>query len=169
MEPFIAQIMLFAGGYAPQGWAFCDGQTLPISGNESLFSLIGTTYGGDGRTTFALPDLRGRVPVHAGQGPGLTRRTLGQKFGEESVVTDGIASMPQIEEEPIANVAAGYSNVVEGVFGAAQRSPNLPASAAPYDPPGMEAHASHRSHSDSPPSLCVNYIIAIRGIYPPRS
>ncbi|SLN64438.1 Phage Tail Collar Domain protein [Roseovarius albus] len=169
MEPFIAQIMLFAGGYAPQGWAFCDGQTLPISGNEDLFSLIGTTYGGDGRTTFALPDLRGRVPVHAGQGPGLTRRTLGQKFGDESVVTDGIASMPMIEEERIANVASGHSNVVKGVFGSAQRCTRSPATVVASDPPGMEAHSSHRSHGDSQPSLCVNYIIALKGIYPPRS
>lgn len=169
MEPFIAQIILFAGGYAPQGWAFCDGQTLPISGNEDLFSLIGTTYGGDGRTTFALPDLRGRVPVHAGQGPGLTRRELGQKFGDESVVSDGIASMPLVEEEPLANVASGQSNVVKGVFNSAQRYAGAPATVVSVDPPGMEAHASHRYHSDSPPSLCVNYIIALKGIYPSRS
>ena len=84
-EPFIAEIRIFAGNFAPRGWAFCDGQLLPISQNTALFSLIGTTYGGDGRTTFALPDLRGRAPIHAGNGPGLTNRQLGSKAGVETV------------------------------------------------------------------------------------
>lgn len=78
-EPFIAQITMFGGNFAPRGWAFCDGQLMSISSNTALFSLLGTTYGGDGRTTFALPDLRGRVPMHPGSGPGLTPRQLGQK------------------------------------------------------------------------------------------
>ncbi|MHA1541609.1 MAG: tail fiber protein [Candidatus Hodarchaeales archaeon] len=83
-EPYLGEIVLFAGNFAPRGWAFCDGQLLPISQNTALFSILGTTYGGDGRTTFALPDLRGRVPVHAGTGPGLTPRPLGQKGGSET-------------------------------------------------------------------------------------
>ena len=82
-EPFIAEIMMFAGNFAPRGWAKCDGQLLPISQNDALFSLVGTTYGGDGRTTFGLPDLRGRTAVHPGNGPGLTPRQLGQKGGQE--------------------------------------------------------------------------------------
>ncbi len=85
MEPFIGQIQLFGFGWAPQGWATCDGQLLSISSNTALFSLLGTTYGGDGRTTFALPDLRGRVPLHQGQGPGLTSYVLGEVLGQESV------------------------------------------------------------------------------------
>ena len=76
-EPFLGEIKMFAGNFAPRGFAFCDGQLLAISSNTALFSLLGTTYGGDGRTTFALPDLRGRAPIHAGQGPGLTNRRLG--------------------------------------------------------------------------------------------
>ena len=84
-EPLIAEIILFAGNFAPRGWAFCDGQILPISQNQALFSLLGTIYGGDGRTTFGLPDLRGRVPMHPGSGPGLTPRNLGQKGGKEIV------------------------------------------------------------------------------------
>ncbi|WP_432696104.1 tail fiber protein [Marinobacterium sp. YM272] len=83
-EPFIGEIIMFGGNFAPRGWAFCDGQLLPIAQNTALFSIIGTTYGGDGRTTFALPDLRGRVPVGEGSGPGLTPRTLGAKFGTET-------------------------------------------------------------------------------------
>jgi microcystin-dependent protein len=83
-DPFIAEIVMFGGNFAPRGWALCDGQLLAISQNTALFSLLGTTYGGDGRTTFGLPDLRGRVPVHAGNGPGLSPRPLGQKSGTET-------------------------------------------------------------------------------------
>ena len=83
MDPMLAQIMMFGGNFAPRGWAFCDGQLLPISQYTALFSIIGTTYGGDGRTTFALPDLRGRAPIHAGTGPGLSTRKIGQKFGTQ--------------------------------------------------------------------------------------
>uniref|UniRef100_UPI003D334D21 phage tail protein n=1 Tax=Granulosicoccus sp. 3-233 TaxID=3417969 RepID=UPI003D334D21 len=85
-DPTLGEIMLFAGTFAPRGWALCDGQLLSIAQNQALFSLLGTTYGGDGRTTFALPDLRGRSAVHAGTGPGLTPRFLGQKFGAESTM-----------------------------------------------------------------------------------
>ncbi len=84
-EPFIAEIRIFAGNFAPRGWAFCDGQLLPIAQNTALFSLIGTTYGGDGRSTTALPDLQGRAPMHPGRGPGLTARRLGQRVGSETV------------------------------------------------------------------------------------
>ena len=83
-EPFIAEIRIFAGNFAPQGWAFCNGQLLPIAQNTALFSLIGTTYGGDGRTTTALPNLEGRAPMHPGRGPGLTDRRLGQRGGVET-------------------------------------------------------------------------------------
>src|SRR5687767_11700225 len=92
-EPFIAQITLFAGNFAPRGWAFCDGQELMIAQNTALFSILGTTYGGNGQTTFRLPDLRGRVPVHAGQGPGLTNRDLGANGGAQDVKLD-VGHMP---------------------------------------------------------------------------
>jgi microcystin-dependent protein len=92
-EPFIGEIMIFGGNFAPRGWAFCDGQLLPVSQNTALFSLLGTTYGGDGRTTFALPDLRGRVPLHPGTGPGLSSRQLGEKGGTETNVLT-IGQMP---------------------------------------------------------------------------
>src|SRR5215510_2856694 len=84
-EPFVGEITIFAFNFAPKGWAFCQGQLLPIAQNTALFSLLGTTYGGDGRTTFALPDLRGRVPVGFGQGPGLSNYSLGQKSGAETI------------------------------------------------------------------------------------
>ncbi len=84
-EPFVAEIRIFAGNFAPRGWAFCNGQLLPVSQNTALFSLIGTTYGGDGRTTTALPNLQARAPMHPGRGPGLTARRLGQKVGVDTV------------------------------------------------------------------------------------
>lgn len=93
MEPFIGQMMMFAGNFAPRGWALCDGQLLPISQHQALFALIGTTYGGDGGTTFALPDLRGRVAMGEGNGPGLTSRSLGEKSGVEEVVLN-VNQMP---------------------------------------------------------------------------
>ena len=83
-DPFLAQIMMFGGNFAPRGWAFCDGQLLPISQNTALFSLLGTTFGGDGRTTFQLPDLRGRYPIHPGTGPGLSQRRWGERGGAET-------------------------------------------------------------------------------------
>ncbi|MDF1642497.1 phage tail protein, partial [Thalassolituus oleivorans] len=84
-EPFVGEIRMFAGNFAPRGWAFCDGQLMAVSQNDALFSLLGTVYGGDGRTTFGLPDMRGRLPVHQGQGPGLSLRRLGARYGEENV------------------------------------------------------------------------------------
>jgi microcystin-dependent protein len=84
-EPFVGEIRMFAGNFAPRGWSFCNGQLMAISQNSALFSLIGTIYGGDGRTTFALPDLRGRVPLHAGEAPGLSHYALGQRGGAEQV------------------------------------------------------------------------------------
>lgn len=84
LDPFLAEIMMFGGSFAPRGYAFCNGQLLPIASNSALFSILGTIYGGDGRTTFGLPDLRGRVPIHAGSGPGLTQRRLGEKGGSEA-------------------------------------------------------------------------------------
>lgn len=99
-NPFIGEIIMFAGNFAPRGWAFCDGTILQVSQNSALFSLLGTTFGGDGRTTFALPDLRGRVPVHAGsgRGPGLTERKLGKKFGSETLYFQARGSSVRITE-----------------------------------------------------------------------
>src|SRR5271157_5430691 len=92
-NPFVAEIRIFCGNFAPTGWAFCNGQILPIAQNTALFSLLGTTYGGDGRTTFALPDLRGRVPISSGQGPGLASYALGQSGGAETA-TLGASQLP---------------------------------------------------------------------------
>src|SRR5690348_9255473 len=101
LEPYLGDIYIFAGDFAPRGWAFCDGQLLPINQNQALFSILGTTYGGNGQTTFALPDLRGRAPVHFGQGPGLSSYALGQRAGSEGV------ALAQTEIPPHNHIVSG--------------------------------------------------------------
>lgn len=172
MEPIIAQITLFAGNYAPRGYATCDGQILNISQNTALFSLLGTTYGGDGRTTYALPDLRGRVAIHAGTGPGLTARVLGSKGGAQfvalnvnqipahnHVVNPKFASAPR-QANPAGNYPAnlGPSNPAYGTPAAGQMG------AATVQPAGASA-----PHNNMQPYLGINYIIAVQGVFPSRN
>lgn len=122
--PFIAEISMFAGNFAPRGWAFCNGQIMSIAQNTALFSLIGTTYGGNGQTTFALPDLRGRVPVHPGQGPGLTHRSLGEMGGVEVSRPDVPVQRTDQGGIPVSKggdnmqpyLAVNFIIAVEGIF-----------------------------------------------------
>ena len=168
----MAQITLFAGSFAPRGWATCDGQTLTIASNSALFSLLGTTFGGDGRVTFGLPDLRGRVAIHAGAVPGLTQRNLGEKGGNQEV-TLTIPQMPphnhivypKFSNSPNqvnpannypgnlgpANPATG--NMASGTMGASTVAPFVG---------GMP-------HGNSQPYLGIYYIIALQGIFPSRN
>jgi microcystin-dependent protein len=170
-EPFVGEIRMFAGNFAPRGWAFCDGQLLAVSQNDALFSLFGTIYGGDGRTTFGLPDLRGRIPIHAGHGPGLSERRLGAKMGEEKV-TLTVNQLPSHNHEPMqASTNAGTGNAPFGQLPANSpsvdlwiedsQSENL-ASAAISHVGGSQAH------SNLMPFLCVHFIVALFGIYPSR-
>ena len=179
MDPFLGIITLFAGNFAPRGWAFCNGQLLPISGNEALFSLLGTFYGGDGQTTFALPDFRGRVIIHAGRGPGLSNYQLGDKGGVESVTllqnqlpqhthaltavnSQGTSADPanRLIAKDLLEVALNNSIEADS-FGNA--SP-MAMAASSISPAG-----GGQAHSNLMPSLGLNYIIALEGIYPPRS
>jgi len=167
-EPFLGQIIMFAGTFAPNGWAKCDGQLLPISQHTALFSILGTTYGGDGEVTFALPDLRGRVPIHAGNGPGLPNHPLGQKSGND-VTTLSVANLP-VHNHPISpaammgggdetNPPGGYlSSATEDLY-----SDSHTATMGEY-PSGNTG--SGQSFSNMPPYNTVNYIIALVGIYP---
>jgi microcystin-dependent protein len=168
MEPFLGQIQLFAFGWAPQGWALCDGRLLAISSNTALFSLLGTTYGGDGRTTFALPDLRGRVPLGQGQGPGLSNYDLGEVGGSESV-TVTTQQLPS------------HNHGVKGSASATSKSPAglVPAfdsAAAAYGAPDgtqMAADMTQNTGNGQPvptlqPFLGACYCIAVEGIYPSR-
>jgi microcystin-dependent protein len=170
-EPFVGEIRMFAGNFAPRGWAYCDGQLLAVSQNDALFSLLGTIYGGDGRTTFGLPDLRGRVPIHAGQGPGLSSRRLGSKGGVEKV-TVTVNELPS-HVHPIASTASASAGNPGGsvlaktgddfIYGEVAGSPTTLLNAAATRHVG-----GSQSHSNLTPFLCIHFIIALFGIYPSR-
>ena len=171
-DSIIGEIRMFAGNFAPTGWAFCQGQLLPIAQNQALFSLLGTTYGGDGRTSFALPDLRGRVPVGFGQGPGLSNRVIGDQFGSE-LVTLNINQMPSHNHTVNAVTTEGNQNLPTN---------SLPANTKTLDKEYSDANANTTMKATmvnptggsqpfgvSQPSLGVNFIIALQGIYPSRN
>ncbi|MEZ4523295.1 MAG: tail fiber protein [Thermomicrobiales bacterium] len=169
-EPFVGEIRMFAGNFAPRGWAFCDGQLLAVSQNDALFSLLGTIYGGDGRTTFGLPDLRGRIPIHAGHGPGLSERRLGSKAGAESV-TLTVNQLPSHTHTMRASsqnaLQTGGQNNVLGqptsidIYRVTAPDVNLAGSA-------IANVGGSRSHTNLQPFLCIHFIIALVGIYPSR-
>ena len=166
---------MFGGNFAPRGWAFCNGQLLAISQNTALFSILGTTYGGDGRTTFGLPDLRGRVPVHSGNGsagPGLTPRPLGQKSGAETNTLNvnqlpshnHTASLPAKEE---ANTETPNGHVIAGAgFDGFGTAPDNGINMAPFTTGNT---GGNQSLNNMQPYQCVNFIIALQGIFPSRS
>ena len=176
-SPFVGQIMIFAGSFAPEGWAICDGRMLSIAENDALFNLIGTTYGGDGATTFALPDLRGRVPIGQGQGRGLPPCQIGETLGAEGVVLT-ISQLPQHGHAVSAVDRPGNGNtpasnaVLSGLGGqAASGEFQTPA----YAPPGSETplHPStvgmsggSQPHDNRQPFLVFNFCIALSGVYP---
>ncbi|WP_346857048.1 tail fiber protein [uncultured Draconibacterium sp.] len=179
MEPFIGEILMFGGNFAPRGWALCDGQLLPINSYQALFSILGTTYGGDGRTTFALPDLRGRLAMHAGSGPGLTPRPLGQKSGTETVTltttqmpshnhtgtgTIQCASGQPDESNPAGMVPASLTNGAEGY--AETPNGNMKANGVTL---AVGNTGGGQAHTNVQPYQCVNYIIALEGIFPSRN
>jgi microcystin-dependent protein len=166
-QPYVGEIRMFGGNFAIAGWAFCDGSLLPISENETLFQLIGTTYGGDGQNTFALPDLRGRVPVHMGQGPGLSNYILAQNGGVESVTLTQ-NQIPSHTHAPVAS-NTGSSDNPSGSFWA-NSTTGKPYSAPP---PAIQMNAGtvgsaggSQPHDNLIPFQCVTYIISLFGIFP---
>ena len=174
--PFIGEIDMFAGNFAPRGWAFCNGQLLPISGNEALFSLIGTTYGGDGQNTFALPNLQSRVPLHQGQGSGLSNRQLGEQAGLETD-TINLGSYPAHSHGVTLNGSTGpghTANPAAAVMAVADEARYTTAVA-----PGATLAATSltlgnsaggaQAHNNLQPHLAINFIIALEGIYPSRN
>ncbi len=170
-EPFIAEIRIFAGNFAPRGWAFCDGQLLPISENSALFSLVGTTYGGDGRTTFGLPDLRGRVPMHAGNGPGLSDRRLGQKGGAETE-TLTVNQMPSHTHTARGSNQTANTAKPEGHTWAVDVADSTYTDTAPDVNMNAQAVAStggSQAHGNVQPYRVVSYIIALQGLFPSRN
>ena len=163
-QPYVGEIRMFAGNFAPAGWMFCEGQLLPISQNETLFQLIGTTYGGDGESTFALPDLRGRVPIHQGNG-----FILAETGGVEEI-TLTVQQIPAHSHPMLAAVVTGDQITPGG---------NLPASSfnvTPYindvpsgnfNPGAVSPTGGSQPHTNFQPYLCVDFIISLFGIYPP--
>ena len=180
-DPFIGEIVMFAGNFAPRGWAFCEGQLLPISQNTALFSLLGTTYGGDGRTTFGLPDLRGRLAIHAGTGPGLSTRNLGAKFGSENE-TLTINQLPSHNHlatsttEIAVNTSAGEEGIGNGQHltshfnafnAAATDDKTLGGSGSTTTTTGNTG--GNQAHTNMQPSIAINYIICVQGVFPSRN
>lgn len=171
-DQFIGEIRMFGGNFAPQGWALCNGQLLPISQNQALFSLIGTYYGGDGVQTFALPNLQSRVPIHQGQGLGLSPYVMGQNGGTENV-TLTTQQMPSHSHPVNAVGSPGGANRVGGNLLANSSSGNV-YNAPPSDGTTLAAAAignngSSQPHANIQPYLCINFIIALQGIYPSRN
>jgi microcystin-dependent protein len=173
MNPFVGEIRLFAGNFPPQGWAFCDGSLLPISEFETLFSLIGTTYGGDGQENYALPDLRGRVPVHQGTGPGGTTWLIGQAGGTETVTLTA-AQLPTHSHGLVGSSSAATSSSPAGGLLATTGAVNTYGSGTPDQPMAAAALAASgqpqaQPHENMAPFQALSYIIALFGIFPSRS
>jgi microcystin-dependent protein len=177
MDPFVAEIRIFPFNFAPKGWAFCDGQILPISQNTALFSLLGTTYGGDGKSNFALPNLQGRVPIHPGQGPGLSLFDLGETLGSDTVTV--------LQSEMPAH--RHVLNAEDPGLGAADQSVPSPTSVLASSTGGFAFRADAATspvqmnqamlgslggdlpHNNLQPYLTLNFCIALQGVFPPRS
>ncbi|NUN12112.1 MAG: phage tail protein [Myxococcales bacterium] len=171
MDPILGQIILFAGNFAPKGWAFCNGQLLSIAQNQALFSLLGTTYGGDGVTTFALPDLRGRAPIHFGQGPGLSNYSLGETAGSETVTLTA-AEMPQHNHSINVDANPGTTQSPSGNYPSASRGNDyVPSPAAPttLNAGVVGQTGGNQPHNNIQPILALNFVIALQGIYPSHS
>lgn len=184
MYPFIAEICMFAGNFAPRGWALCEGQLLAISSHSALFSLLGTTYGGDGRTTFGLPDLRGRTPIHPGHGPGLSSYKLGQRGGQETVtllqsqmpshshvVTAGSATMHTSAAADSPSPDGNYMapDAAAPPYGSVKGSGTMAADAIGLSNIVIANNGGSQWHTNIQPFLAVNYIIALVGTFPSRS
>ena len=170
-EPFLGQIIMFAGSFAPRGYALCDGQLLAISQNDALFSLLGTLYGGDGRTTFALPDLRGRAPVHMGNGPGLTNRPIGGKGGEEQVAL-AETQLPSHTHTVDGSTESGSNAAPSGQVlanpgGATLYSTDAPDATLAASSIGVTGGG--QAHYNMMPYQCLNFCISLLGIYPSRN
>ena len=174
-DQFVGEIRIFGGNFAPTGWAFCNGQLLPISQNTALFSLLGTQYGGDGKSTFALPNLQGATPLMMGQGNGLTLRDIGETSGEETV-TLTVSEIPAHAHAPVGGTGAGANvSPTTDTWGVASitRGQKLYAQSAGtgplMSPQTFGTSGGSQPHNNLPPYLTLTFIIALQGIFPSRS
>lgn len=178
MEPFLGEIKMWGGNFAPRGFAFCNGQILPIAQNTALFSLLGTTYGGNGQTTFALPNLQSRIPMHWGQGPGLSARDIGEAAGEESVT---LLSTQMPAHNHLLNAGSGQipnsaANTPSNNYNGVYVDPNTGSAFDTYsnakdtvmNVQAIAPSGGSQPHDNMPPFLCVSFIIALEGIFPTR-
>lgn len=166
MEPFVGQIQSFSFNFPPRGWAQCNGQLMAIAQNQALFSLLGTTFGGDGITTFALPDLRGRVQVSQGQGSGLTIRNMGERFGTETVTLQ-VSNLPQHTHTLSGNTTANADTALNNSIGGQVWAPVSPNTTA--NPNDVTSAGSDQPHNNIQPTLGIGYCIALQGIFPSRN
>ena len=172
-EPYIGEIRMFGGNFAPVGWALCDGSLMQVSENEALFSVLGTIYGGDGRTTFALPDLRGRVPIHYGNGPGLTNRSIGTKQGAESITLASNQIPGHTHTWEASTTTADQTTLSGHILGSTTSvdiyEQNL-SNPVQMSSEAIAAHSGNNStHPNLMPYLVVNFIIALVGLIPSQT
>ncbi|HLQ52199.1 MAG TPA: tail fiber protein [Terriglobales bacterium] len=173
-NPFLAEIRIFTGNFAPKGWALCDGQLMPISQNTALFSLLGTTYGGDGKSNFAIPNLQGCAPMQAGQGPGLSLRDLGETGGEQAV-TLLQTEMPAHSHTAQAVGGSDSNSPVNNAWASGQKgfgsvyAPSNPQTNVQMNPFGTSIAGGNLPHNNLPPFLGLTFIIALQGVFPARS
>lgn len=173
-NPFVAEIRIFTGNFAPVGWALCDGQLLPISQNTALFSLLGTTYGGNGTSNFALPNLQGCAPMQAGQGPGLSLRDLGETAGEQTI-TLLQSEMPAHSHSALAAGGSDSNDPGNNAWASGQKgfgsvyAPSNPQSNVQMNPFGTSISGGNLPHNNMPPFLGLTFIIALQGVFPARS
>lgn len=171
-DPFVAEIRIFPFNFAPKGWAFCNGQLLPISQNTALFSLLGTTYGGDGKSNFALPNLQGQAPMHPGQGPGLSLYVLGQTGGSATVTllqtnlpshSHAMSAVNQPGED-----ASPANEALARSVGASLYQTTTDANVVQYAPSAVSATGGSQPHNNLMPYLTLNFNIALQGVFPAR-
>lgn len=171
-SPFMGEVRVFAGTFAPQQWSLCNGQLLPISQNDALFALLGTTYGGDGVNTFALPDARGRTPVGLGQGSGLANRVLGEKYGTETVTLVSSNLPAHTHAAMVSDTTADQTAPANNLIGKARHylSPaTTPINTGTFHPLAISNVGGNQPHENMMPFLCMSFIICLQGLFPSRN
>jgi len=173
-DPFVAEIRIFPFNFAPKGWAWCDGQLLPLSQNTALFSLLGTTYGGDGKSNFALPDMQGNAPMHPGQGPGLSLHDLGETGGTETVtlleseIPVHSHAMKATVENGTQGTLAPNITLATSIAGSLYQS-NTNSNLVTMNPQAISPAGGDQPHNNMMPYLTLYFNIALQGVYPPRT
>lgn len=169
MDPFLGEIRMFGGNFAPRGWALCNGQLMSVAQNTALFSILGVTYGGNGQTTFGLPNMQGRLPMHWGSGPGLSPHTLGEASGTETVTLIN-SQMPMHNHQLIGTTAAAGDTLPTGnilsegnSYAAGNSTPTN------MSPNAIGVSGGNQPHTNMPPYLAVSFIIALEGVFPSRN